>query len=273
MKCSKCGKELNTKSAYCTYCGSKIEETLECPNCHKEVSISEKYCTYCGYNLKEKVEDESLTKSINKETISVNQNEYTEQIDSKKNKKPLIIGVSVAVVLIIAVIVVVFVIKPFDSKSSSSENITEVSKSDGNSTENSVSGSSESTTEGKTISGSVSKSSDSNTTSGNVNKTSDSSKSGTVEKTSYVGVYIMEADSVRIRSCADDSCSIVQYNDLPNNIKSIATKKQSGNAYIEKGAVVNVLEIQTSGDSTWAKLGDGLYVCASQGNEVYLKKQ
>ena len=46
--CPNCGKELKSKSKFCTECGEFINK---CPGCGNEINKDSKFCNECGYVL------------------------------------------------------------------------------------------------------------------------------------------------------------------------------------------------------------------------------
>ena len=54
MQCKNCGKEVSEGSAFCPFCGTKVEEeqSLFCRNCGKENQEGAVFCAFCGTKLK-----------------------------------------------------------------------------------------------------------------------------------------------------------------------------------------------------------------------------
>ena len=59
IKCPNCGRENSADSAFCSFCGAKIDgqsagapeqrsTVLRCPNCGKEISAGDLFCGFCG---------------------------------------------------------------------------------------------------------------------------------------------------------------------------------------------------------------------------------
>lgn len=61
MKCKSCGKEIANGSAFCEFCGARVDGPAPsgqpfvfCPNCGKKCAAGEAYCDACGAKLQEK---------------------------------------------------------------------------------------------------------------------------------------------------------------------------------------------------------------------------
>ncbi len=64
--CKKCGKENNSTSRFCMYCGDSLSlqkvkdgTTVICPVCGKEQTLTDEYCSSCGFNLKDGFQPEA----------------------------------------------------------------------------------------------------------------------------------------------------------------------------------------------------------------------
>ena len=95
IKCSDCGKEISDTSKTCIHCGCPIVKKVKCSECGQEMFETERVCSNCGNKMGG--------------TISINVN----NIDVKKinfhDKKTIIFGAGV--LILITIIVVVFIFK------------------------------------------------------------------------------------------------------------------------------------------------------------------
>lgn len=90
MLCSKCGKELPDKVAFCPSCGTPVEKSFICPACLQKIendSIS--YCPNCGISLKER---KKLDFSQSGSSTAQSGNNNNTQKSSKAKKILALIG-------------------------------------------------------------------------------------------------------------------------------------------------------------------------------------
>lgn len=110
MKCGECGKEINSNTKYCKYCGAPIQSsmqqfksiqqippTIQCPNCGTEVKANNIYCTKCGTSLS---------------VIPIKKNKISKKFpkSSSKNKENTIIKIIKIIVITLSISITLFII-------------------------------------------------------------------------------------------------------------------------------------------------------------------
>ncbi|MCD8216249.1 MAG: zinc-ribbon domain-containing protein [Clostridiales bacterium] len=101
IKCPHCGSEISDKAEKCVHCGQPLksenpidsQKTIICDDCGAQIEEGAEICSKCGCPVKNESE---------KETVNI----IKIKDDKRKIKKPIIIGVSVAVILIAFAVVV-----------------------------------------------------------------------------------------------------------------------------------------------------------------------
>lgn len=102
MRCNNCNREIPDGSEFCSYCGSKQEETFFCYKCGHKLPPDSEFCQYCG--------TEQSSRTIQKKESS------QPVAKKKKSYKPLIIIAIAAIFIAVAAVIVFVVIKPFDKR-------------------------------------------------------------------------------------------------------------------------------------------------------------
>ncbi|MDO4500764.1 MAG: hypothetical protein Q4B60_05750 [Erysipelotrichaceae bacterium] len=87
--------------------------------------------------------------------------------------------------------------------------------------------------------------------------------------------YKVKVDMITVRAGASASNSYANYNNLPDNVKSVCTKN-GDYVYIAGGKSFTVLETKTeelkSGKRIWGRIADNAWVCLSDNGEAYCAK-
>lgn len=268
MKCKYCDNELTKDDVYCYKCGKRINDINECPNCHTKLVENVQFCPECGTKLIniEVTNDSKLFNTINNlndyDTVQLENDEFYSE---KKSKKPLIIVLVSVLVIGIVVTTVIFLLNRNDTSKTNNESITTTNNNSNNNTQNQTS-----QNQTQKIDNNSSNSSTNNTIQGSITAPK---KEETTVKANDSGIYIVVYDGIRLRKCGDESCDIVQYDSLPNNIRSICREGKNGVSYLDKNDIINVLDTTTSNNSTWVKLADNIWACSVYKGETWIKKQ
>lgn len=102
MRCNNCNREIPDGSEFCSYCGSKQEETFFCYKCGHKLPPDSEFCQYCG--------TEQSSRTIQKKESS------QPVAKKKKSYKPLIILAIAVIIIAVAAVIVFVVIKPFNKR-------------------------------------------------------------------------------------------------------------------------------------------------------------